>query len=338
MIEIISIEDPHKPKEATKVEEIPRKVRKSKGSKHIRKFLAEHFDKLKTYTLKLPKPKKNKIFSIKKKGQINVNKPRPKLKRRKIFSIKKKQQSKSDSPNPPPGAGERIWNFLQLISTIAVVFSIAFVAMNWSAYQLILEKRVSDLFGLTDNSQLEKLASDKEVSQDLLPISENFESAKEEIPQLVLDITPPDMRVVIPRINKNVPVLPVSAKNLIRRDWGALEKDIQEGLRSGVVHYPGTALPGEHGNTVLTGHSSYFPWDPGRFKDVFALLHDLRMKDRIVIYYQQRKYVYEVTSIKVVLPEQVEVLDQTGEEKITLLTCTPVGTNLKRLIIEAKPI
>jgi len=129
----------------------------------------------------------------------------------------------------------------------------------------------------------------------------------------------------------------VSTENLIRRDWGALEADIQEALKGGVVHYPGTAQAGDSGNVVLTGHSSYFPWDPGRFKDVFALLHEIVIGDDIIVYHDQQKVKYTVYETKVVTPDQVQVLTQEGEERLTLITCTPVGTNLKRLIVLAKP-
>ncbi len=111
---------------------------------------------------------------------------------------------------------------------------------------------------------------------------------------------------------------------------------MQEALRYGVIHYPGTARPGQQGNIVITGHSSYFPWDPGRFKDVFAVLHDLKAGDRILLYNNQKRYIYEVTSIKKIWPSELDVLKPSTENKITLITCTPVGTNLKRLIVEAK--
>jgi sortase A len=104
------------------------------------------------------------------------------------------------------------------------------------------------------------------------------------------------------------------------------------------VHYPGTAEPGEHGNVVITGHSSYFLWDPGRFKDVFALLHQVVVGDTVVVYHNQEKYQYKVYQIEVVMPDQVDVLAQAGGDRLTLITCTPVGTNLKRLIVLAKPV
>ncbi|MGL5831434.1 MAG: sortase, partial [Candidatus Altimarinota bacterium] len=104
------------------------------------------------------------------------------------------------------------------------------------------------------------------------------------------------------------------------------------------VHYPGTAYPGDNGNVVITGHSSYFPWDPGRFKDVFALLHQVSVGDEVVVYQDQKKYKYVVYEKKVVSPSQVEVLTQDGSDRLTLITCTPVGTDLNRLIVLAKPV
>jgi hypothetical protein len=35
---------------------------------------------------------------------------------------------------------------------------------------------------------------------------------------------------------------------LINENWDGLEQDIQDALRKGVVHYPGTAQAGEIGN------------------------------------------------------------------------------------------
>jgi LPXTG-site transpeptidase (sortase) family protein len=260
-----------------------------------------------------------------------------KLQKKKEQKHDLKPKAQSDTPKKTTSIADRVWNGLSFVSLAGVIFMFLFVVMNFSSYQMILEKRIGDFFGWNDNSQLERLAQDRNVIQDLIPNS-NSGAISERIATVNLDVTPPDTRILIPRINKNVPVIPVSPKNLIRRDWSALENDIQEALRSGVVHYPGTSLPGESGNTVITGHSSYFPWDPGRFKDVFALLHDLQVNDRVVVYYNQQKFIYEIKTIKVVMPEQVEVLNQGDTEKLTLLTCTPIGTNLKRLIIEAYPI
>lgn len=172
----------------------------------------------------------------------------------------------------------------------------------------------------------------------LLKVSKNPELEKQNIPMLDMEIRPPDTRLVIPRINRNVPIVQVRAENLLKRNWDYLEKDIMEALRYGIVHFPGTAMPGEHGNIALTGHSSYFPWDSGRFKDVFALLHEVQMGDKILLYHKQTKYIYEVSDIKIVKPDDINVLDPTEDDRLTLITCTPIGTDLRRLVVTAKLI
>jgi LPXTG-site transpeptidase (sortase) family protein len=239
-----------------------------------------------------------------------------------------------------------IWGTLRFVSTALIIFIVLFFALNWNAYSTIILNKLGFLEQSEEMQQLEenggpgtgtgRLPEDQEP-QELMELSKDPEEQKAQIPPLALEVAPPDMRIVIPRINKNVPVVTISTEALVNRQWGRLEQQIQEALRDGVVHYPGTAFPDQDGNVVVTGHSSYFPWDPGRFKDVFALLHDVRVGDSIYMYYDQEKYKYTVYETKVVLPTEVDVLTQVGENRLTLITCTPVGTNLKRLIVLASP-
>ena len=233
-----------------------------------------------------------------------------------------------------------VWRILEWLATSAIIFMVLFFALNFSAYFELFKSKLDKLRGQYSISPyIEKILQPAAVkeTQELLPVTKNIEQSKKQIPQLALEITPPDDRIIIPRINKNVPVVQVKTENLLKRDWNALEKDIQESLRGGVVHYPGTAQAGDHGNVVITGHSSYFIWDPGRFKDVFALLHEVAIGDIILIYHDQEKFTYKVYDTKVVTPDQVDILTQQGGDRLTLITCTPVGTNLKRLIVFAKP-
>ncbi len=238
----------------------------------------------------------------------------------------------------------RIWHLLEWLTTSLLIFVIFFFAINFSSYSELLRLKIDQIRGdFKVNPFIEKILNGgngtvQDLHQELPPLSQNSEETKRQIPPLNMEVTPPDFRIIIPRINKNVPVVPVNTENLIKRDWGALEKDIQEALREGVVHYPGTAEPGQNGNVVITGHSSYFPWDAGRFKDVFALLHEVNIGDQIIVFDNQKKFLYEVYDKQVILPNQVDVLTQEGDDRLTLITCTPVGTNLKRLIILAKPV
>jgi len=231
-----------------------------------------------------------------------------------------------------------ILDFLHQAFISAIFLVIGFILLNWSAFSQIIKLKWDQYQGLTENTALTELVEDTTDEDLIIDLEGDPLSQSQQIPALNLEVAPLDNRLIIPAINKNIPVIRVSSESLIKQDWGALESEIQEALKTGVVHYPGTSLPGQKGNVVITGHSSYFPWDPGRFKDVFALLHDVEVGDKIVSYYKQRKYIYEVTEIKIVKPEEIEVLKQTPEDQLTLITCTPVGTNLKRLIVIAKPI
>ena len=129
-------------------------------------------------------------------------------------------------------------------------------------------------------------------------------------------------KIVIPKIGTQAPI-----------SWNVAEDQIPAKLLEGVVHSQGTALPGEPGNVFITGHSSYYSWSSSPYKDVFALLEKLAPGDQIYIESQGKTFTYEVKETKVVSPEDVSVMEKTANNQLTLMTCVPIGTNLKRLII-----
>lgn len=138
------------------------------------------------------------------------------------------------------------------------------------------------------------------------------------------EIIPSGSHLKVPKINVNAPIVFSPTPD---------EETIQQYLQRGIVHYPGTAKPGEVGNTFLTGHSSNFWWVKGNYNYVFVNLDKLTVGDQAVIYHNGNKYVYTVNSKKIVTPDETSVLAQTDTPTLTLMTCTPPGTNWKRLII-----
>lgn len=243
------------------------------------------------------------------------------------------EQSRHPHSKPHRKIWAFIWDKLQFVFVSVAIFAVIYTALNWQALALNVSHYWNVWRGV--KSPLERFVAEKQAEPEKL-LTSSAAPGLTTIPPLNLEVYPADARLIIPRINQNVPVIGVKNENLIARRWEQLEADIQKALRNGVIHYPGTALPGDSGNVVLTGHSSYYAWDAGRFKDVFALLHDVKMGDKLVMYFNQKKFVYEVTGIKVALPKDVDVLAPTNFEQLTLITCTPIGTNLKRLIVTAK--
>lgn len=138
--------------------------------------------------------------------------------------------------------------------------------------------------------------------------------------------------LVISSLNLDVPVVYVTQ---------ATEKAFQEGLKYGVVHYPGTARPGELGNVYIFGHSSDYRWSGGKFKTVFAVLPDIKVgADILLTDAGGQVYKYKVLDKKVVLPTETKYLQQYEYKRkvLTLQTSWPIGTALKRYVVIAELI
>lgn len=237
---------------------------------------------------------------------------------------------------------EKFWQFVRFCVVTGLIFLVSFFALNFSAYKQIFSGIWNPEGQLKAKQVLESAAGEGSKAIDpqlLLPVLPDKKDIRKEFAWLDTPVLPTDYRLVIPKLGKSVPLVNMSMENIEGGNWGELEKQIQGGLRDGVVHYPGTAKPGQYGNVFLTGHSSYYPWDPGQFKDVFATLNKLAVGDRYYIYHNQKKFVYQVTDKKEVAPSNVDVLSQPNDKKVsTLMTCTPVGTTLRRLIITAEEV
>lgn len=136
--------------------------------------------------------------------------------------------------------------------------------------------------------------------------------------------------LTIPSLGVHAPVVYVTE---------ALEEVFQEALRNGVVHFPGTALPGESGNCYIFGHSSDNLWAKGDYKAVFALLPKIRNGDLIEVSdLYGNIYHYKVLETKVISSDDLRVLDQQNNDRklLTLQTSYPLGTALKRFVVIAE--
>jgi sortase A len=111
-----------------------------------------------------------------------------------------------------------------------------------------------------------------------------------------------------------------------------------EDLMKSLVQYPGTALPGQYGKTVIFGHSvlpQFF--NPKNYKTIFSTLPTLEQGDEIFIDFDGISYRYQVINLEEVSPEDATVLEQHYDsEYLSLITCAPPGTFLRRLVVTAK--
>jgi len=103
----------------------------------------------------------------------------------------------------------------------------------------------------------------------------------------------------------------------------------RKALSEGPGHMRETAEPGEAGNAVITGHRDTF----------FRHIYELNKGDQIQVKRNGHNFVYEVTSHKIVLPEDVSVIKPTNDPQLTLITCYPtyyIGPAPKRLVVFSK--
>jgi len=120
--------------------------------------------------------------------------------------------------------------------------------------------------------------------------------------------------------------------------WQISDENMLNALEKGAAHLDQSKLPTEKGNVFITGHSSYFWWNKGEYKTIFALLPKLTPGDLILITYGDQVFKYKVRETMTVSPNQVGVIDSGETNELTLMTCVPVGTNLSRFIVKANLI
>lgn len=109
-------------------------------------------------------------------------------------------------------------------------------------------------------------------------------------------------------------------------------------LKKSLIQYPQTALPGQLGNTVIFGHSvlpQFF--NPKSYLTIFATLFRLKIDDEIFVDFDKIKYKYKVEEIFEVKSTDFSVLEQRFDGRyLSLITCSPPGTYLRRLVVKAK--
>jgi len=109
-------------------------------------------------------------------------------------------------------------------------------------------------------------------------------------------------------------------------------------LKKSLIQYPQTALPGQFGSPVVFGHSvlpQFF--NPKSYLTIFSTLYKLKQSDQILINFDNIEYKYLVEEMYEVLPTDLSVLEQRFDGRyLTLITCTPPGTYLRRLVIKAR--
>lgn len=151
--------------------------------------------------------------------------------------------------------------------------------------------------------------------------AENVEAADEEIADDGFPI-----RVVIDSVGIDARVVnPASRDNQI----------LDEALREGVVHYPGSGALTDNSNMFLFGHSSYLPQVQNKAYQVFNNLQKVKIGDIVQVESEGRVYEYSVTSVALAEADEALVELSESKKRLTLSTCNSFGAKTERFVVEA---
>ena len=125
---------------------------------------------------------------------------------------------------------------------------------------------------------------------------------------------------------------PETARNIripaINVDQVIVQGDGWEQLKKGVGQHIGSANPGKDGNMVLSAHNDIYG-------ETFRSLDKLAPGDEVIIATSQREYVYLVDQVQVVAPTRVDLMENTREAVVTLISCYPYLVDDQRIVVTA---
>jgi len=151
--------------------------------------------------------------------------------------------------------------------------------------------------------------NDAEIPEHLRPMVQSLAN-------IAIPTSAPDqaIRIQVPAINIDAPIV---------------LGDGFEQLKKGVGQSLSSVNPGQNGNMILSAHNDVYG-------EIFRNLDRLLPGDQIVIYTQQRQYVYVVDRTAIVEPTAVEVMASTGNPTVTLISCYPYLVDKQRIVVFAR--
>lgn len=193
------------------------------------------------------------------------------------------------------------------------------IVFRWDKYRGV-EYKLEETVSVDNLIQTEKVASpQKELKVSSGP---------------VINIQPVNIEfsIVIESINVNAPIV---------KDVSVLTESVyMDALKKGVAHAAFSDYPSENAAQVyLFAHSSNNFWQLGPFSTVFNHLDKLNQGDQINVFYEGRRYLYQVDSLSYTDNFKIDdtIFNQIGPVLI-LQTCYPPGSTQYRLIVKSSLI
>lgn len=134
-------------------------------------------------------------------------------------------------------------------------------------------------------------------------------------------------RIVIDKIGVSSPIMHPKTTDT---------RVLDEELKKGVVHYPGSGYLNENSNIFLFGHSTGLANVRNKAYEAFNDLNKLNIGDVIKIYAKDGVYEYSVVNISLTEANQALVTFGADKKMLTLSTCNTFGKKEERFVVVAE--
>jgi sortase A len=237
-------------------------------------------------------------------------------------------EGSSDQPEVPVSKRRRVMDrFLLAVEILAVVGLVGVLISGFGLLRALNDEIASALIQETltptplvmavvlpsghvpPDAQGNTRPNDAEIPAHLQPMVQSLAS-------IPIPTSAPDqaIRIQVPALNIDAPVVQGDG-------WEQLKKGVGQNLAS--------VNPGQTGNVILSAHNDVYG-------EIFRYLDKLAPGDQVILYTQQRQYVYVVDRTAIVEPTAVEVMASTGSPTVTLISCYPYLVNKQRIVVFAR--
>jgi sortase A len=236
--------------------------------------------------------------------------------------------NQAESNTSARSQGKRIFDTLLLLIEIAAIVGLVFILFNGMNLIRELNQEVATALELPTMTPTPLIVAVVLPSGHTPPNSPGGAQPNEaEIPDHLRPQVQSLANIPIPTSGPEQAIrIQISAINV---DAPIVQGDGWEQLKKGVGQHVGSAKPGDKGNIVLSAHNDIFG-------EIFRDLDKLQPGDTINLHTTQQSYTYVISSVKVVEPTQVNVLEPTTYPAVTLISCYPYLVDDQRIVVSGR--
>jgi len=234
----------------------------------------------------------------------------------------------SDQPQGPVSKRRRFMDRLLLVVEVLAVVGLVGVLISGFGVLQALNKEVASALIQETFTPTPLVMAIVLPSGHVPPDAQgNTRPNEEEIPAHLRPMVQSLANIPIPTsapdqaIRLQLPAINVDAPIVLGDGWEQLKKGVGQNVSS--------VNPGQAGNMILSAHNDVYG-------ELFRNLDRLAPGDQVILYTQQRQYVYVVDRTEIVEPTAVEVMASTGNPTVTLISCYPYLVDKKRIVVFAR--